>query len=101
MGYTLSRQELYLHLIPRQSDSTHRRTHVRTVPVQLWRVKSNKRNRHADSEFTFTTRRQLKNMVSYFGEKCGFAISMYDKAKAPISIRDATKQARIVIKCPM
>ena len=34
-GYVLSRQALYLHLIPRKSDTTEGKRHVWTVPVKI------------------------------------------------------------------
>ena len=45
-GYVLSRQALYLCLIPRRADSQEGKRNVRTVPV-----KNTLRNRHADFKY--------------------------------------------------
>ena len=66
-GYILSRQALYLHLIPKRIDNTEGKRHVRTVPVKLHKAQNNLRNRHKDAEFTFATKQFLQNIVALFG----------------------------------
>ena len=96
-GYTFSRQALYLRLIPRRSDSVEGIRHIRTVPVKLRKAKNNLRNRHKDADFTFTTKKQLRDVVSMFGKKSVFVISIDDKAKVPIGVTAVTKQAPLVM----
>ena len=56
-GYFLSRQALYLRLIPRIANSQKGKRHVRIVPVKLLRAKNTLRNRHADANFTFAIKK--------------------------------------------
>ena len=56
VDYFLSRQALYLRLIPRRADSQKGKRHVRTVPVKLRKAKNTPRNRHADADFTFASK---------------------------------------------
>ena len=45
-GYVLSRQALYLRLIPQRVDSQEGKRHVRTVPAKLRKANNALRNRH-------------------------------------------------------
>ena len=62
-GYVLSRQALYLCLIPRRADSQEGKRHVRTVPVRLRKVKNTLRNRHADADFKYAIKRQMRDIL--------------------------------------
>ena len=69
-GYVLSRQALYLRLIPRRVDSQVGKRHVRAVPVKLRKAKNALRNRHADADFTFAIKRQMRDVESLFDLIC-------------------------------
>ena len=79
-GYILSRQALYLRLIPRRIDNTEGKRHVRTTPVKLRKAQNNLRNRHKDVDFTFATKQFLQDIVALFKSKSVFVISVDDKA---------------------
>ena len=96
-GYILSRQALYLRLIPRRADSQESKRHVRTVPVKLRKAKTNLRNRHADADFMFSIKRQMRDIVSLFGSDNVFVLSVDDKAKVPIGVTAVTKQAPLIM----
>ena len=96
-GYILSRQALYLRLIPRRADSQEGKRHVRTVPAKLRKAKNTLRNRHADTDFTFAIKRQMHDIVSLFGSDNVFVLSVDDKAKVPISVTAVTKQAPLIM----
>ena len=66
-GYFLSRQALYLRLIPQRANSQKGKRLVRIVPVKLLRAKNTLRNRHADANFTFAIKKQMRDIVSLFG----------------------------------
>ena len=95
-GYILSRQALYLRLIPRQADSQEGKRHVRKVPVKLRKAKTNLRNRHVDTDFTFSIERQMRDIVSLFRSDV-FVLSVDDKAKVPIGVTAVTKQAPLIM----
>ena len=95
-GYILSRQALYLRLIPRRADSQEGTRHVRTVPVKLRKAKTNLSNRHADADFTFSIKRQMRDIVSLFGSDV-FVLSVDGKAKVSIGATAVTKQAPLIM----
>ena len=92
-GYTLSRQALYLRLIPRTADTIEGKHHVRTVPVKIGKAKNTLQNRHDDANFTFATKRYLQDIASLLGPENVFVLSVDDKAKAPVGVTAATKQS--------
>ena len=96
-GYFLSRNALYLRLVPRRSDSNEGEKHVRTVPVKIRRSKNNLRARHEDSNFTFATKEYLKAVASFFGPENVFVLSVDDKAKVPIGVTAAKYQSPLVM----
>jgi hypothetical protein len=96
-GYELSRQALYLRVIPKRKDSADGKKHVRTVPVKIRRAKNNLRRKHVDADFTFATKEYLKNIASMFGPDSVFVLSVDDKAKVPLGITAATKQAPMIM----
>ena len=96
-GYQLCRSALYLRLVPRRSNSTEGKKHIRTVPVKIRRAKNNLRARHEDANFTFATKDYLKSVASFFGQKNVFVISVDDKAKVPIGVTAAKYQAPLVM----
>ena len=65
-GYILSRQALYLRLIPRRIDKTEGKRHLRTVPVKLRKAQNNLRNRHKDTDFKFATKQLLQDIIALF-----------------------------------
>ena len=65
-GYFLSRQALYLRLIPQRANIQKGKRLVRIVPVKLLRSKNTLRNRHADVNFTFAIKKQMRDIASLF-----------------------------------
>ena len=96
-GYELSRSALYLGLLPRRQDTIEEKRHVKTVPVKVRRTKNNLRKKHADANFTFATEEHFKNIATTFGPDSLLVLSTDDKAKVPIGITTATKQAPMVM----
>ena len=96
-GYNLSRSALYYRLVPRKSNSTEGKKHVRTVPVKIRRAKNNIRARHQDANFTFSIKHYLKQVASFFGSKNAFVLSVDDKAKVPIGVTAAKYQSPLVM----
>ena len=95
--YTLSRQALYLRLMPRRADTIEGKHHVRTVPVKIGKAKNTLRNRHDDANFTFATKRYMQDIASLLGPENVFVLSVDDKAKVPIGVTAATKQSALIM----
>ena len=90
-GYILSRQALYLYLIPRIAESQDGRRHATTVPVKLRKAKNILLNSSADADFTFAMKRQT------CGSDIIFAFSVVDKAKVPIAVTAVAKQVPLIM----
>ena len=96
-GYILSRQAAYLGVIPKRSDSHEGKRHVHTVPVKIRRVQNNLRNKHENANFCFATKQYMKDIVSLFGAKNVFVLSVDDKAKVPIGVTATNKQTPLIM----
>ena len=88
---------MYYRLLPRKSNSTEGKKHVRTVSVKIRRAKNNIRARHKDANFTFAIKQYLKQLASFFGSKNTFVLSVDDKAKVPIGVTAAKYQSPLVM----
>jgi hypothetical protein len=97
MNFTLSRSALYLRLIPRRIDSQEGKKHVQTVPVKLRRPENSERKAHENATFAFCTKEYLKCVASIFGPQTVFVLSIDDKAKVPIGLAAASKQAPLLM----
>ena len=96
-GYILSCQAAYLRVIPKRSDSHEGKRHVHTVPVKIRRAQNNLRNKRQDANFCFATKQYMKDIVSLFGAKNVFVLSVNDKAKVPIGVTAANKQTPLIM----
>ena len=82
--YSVSRQALYLRLIPRRNDSAEGKKDVTAVPVKIRRAENNIRSKHQDADFTFATNGYFKKIASFFGSDNVLVLSVDDKVKVPI-----------------
>ncbi|CAG8550095.1 7005_t:CDS:2 [Dentiscutata heterogama] len=98
MNYKLSRSATYLRLIPRRHNSEEGKRHVKTVPVKLLRSQNSARRSHDDTHFCAALIRNIKEMVSLLGPKSALVISQDDKARIPLGLAVANKQAPILMK---
>ena len=96
-GFHLSRTATYLRLQPRSSVSIQGKKHVKTVPVKLTKAQNVLRKKHIASNFAFTTINHMKEACSLMGSKvCNF-LSCDDKARVPIDLTAANKQAALLM----
>lgn len=70
---------------------------MKTVPVKLKRAQNNARKKHVDRNFAYTTNHYVQDICSIFGPKLVSFLSVDDKAKVPLGIAAATKQAPILM----
>lgn len=96
-GYNLSRSGLYLRLFPKNSTTIEGRRHVTTVPVRLIRPENNERKNNPDGHFASATVKYVKDLASLFGSGCVFVCSQDDKARIPLGLPAANKQAPILM----
>ncbi len=71
--------------------------HVSTVPVKLVRAQNTGRHPHPDSHFAAATIEYLKDLAMLYGSKSVFVISQDDKARVPLGLPAAKKQAPLLM----
>lgn len=97
MGFEISRSALYLRLLPRDALSNEGKRHVSTVPVRICRAQNDLHKCHPDEKFCKTSIRFLESVASLLGPKQICFISQDDKARVPLGLAAANKQAPIVM----
>lgn len=96
-GFCISRAATYLRLLPRNSATIEGRRHVNTVPVKLLKAANSERRNHVDAHFAAATICYLKDLGVAMGEQCVFFLSQDDKARVPLGLSAANKQAPILM----
>ncbi|KAK3907774.1 Cytochrome b6-f complex iron-sulfur subunit [Frankliniella fusca] len=96
-GFTISRSAAYLRLLPRRANAGDGPRHVTTVPVKLVKAQTSEHRRHMDTEFALATVRQVECVVSMLGQGQAFFLSQDDKARVPLGITAANKQAPLLM----
>lgn len=96
-GYQVSRSAVYTRLLPRRSLSQEGRRHITTVPVKLIRAQNDAHSKHIDMWFCSATIKRLEELSSLLGPEEVCFISQDDKAKVPIGLTAANKQAPILM----
>lgn len=84
-------------LLPRRSNSTEGKRHVRTVPVRLIKASNDEHKKHDDQYFATNTINHLKTLAGSFGGDAVFFLSQDDKARVPIGLPAARKQAPLLM----
>eukprot|EP00731_Ephydatia_muelleri_P015818 Em0009g242a len=97
-GFKLSRSGLYLRLLPKNSSSIEGKRHRTTVPVKLIRAQNSAHAHHIDSHFCTATNRALESLASMLGLQEVFFGSFDDKARVPIGLTAAHKQAPLIMQ---
>lgn len=96
-GFNLSRSGAYLHLLPRRSDTTEGRRHVRTAPVKLIKAQNDAHEKHPDGFFCTASIRAMEEIASVLGDNEVTFLSIDAKARVPIGITAASKQAPLMM----
>jgi len=96
-GFAISRSGVYLHLLPRRSDTIEGKRHVHTVPVKLARAQTDSHKDHIDGKFAKATINNLEEIAAWLGPQEVCFLSQDDKARVPIGITAANKQAPLVM----
>lgn len=93
LGFKISRSATYLRLIPKNSNTIEGKKHISTVPVKMRRAQNEARKNHLDTYFCTASIRAAETLASVLGPKQVFFLSSDDKARVPIGITAAKKQA--------
>ena len=96
-GFQISRSAVYTRLMPKRSLSSEGKRHVTTVPVKLIRAQNDLHSKHIDGRFCTATLNHLEEVASLLGPKEVCFISQDDKARVPIGLTAANKQAPLLM----
>ncbi|XP_050498755.1 uncharacterized protein LOC126879621 [Diabrotica virgifera virgifera] len=96
-GFEISRSGTYLRLLPRNYTTVESKRHVVTVPVKLSRPEADRHKAHVDQHFCVATIRSLETLASILGPNQVFFLSQDDKARVPIGLTAANKQAPLLM----
>lgn len=97
LGFEISRSGTYLRLLPRNYTTMEGKRHVVTVPVKLSRPEADHHKAHVDQHFCVATIRSLETLESILGPNQVFFLSQDDKARVPIGLTAANKQAPLLM----
>lgn len=96
-GLNVSRSATYIRLLPRRTDTCESKRHVVTVPVKLSRPEADHHKAHQDQYFCVTSIRTLETVASVLGPHSVTFLSQDDKARVPIGLTAANKQAPLLM----
>jgi len=96
-GFRISRSGLYVRLLPRRSDTQEGKRHVNTVPVKLTRAHTDAHKSHIDGRFAMATTNNMEEVAATLGPAEVCFLSQDDKARVPIGITAANKQAPMLM----
>lgn len=97
IGFPISRSALYTRLLPRRSDTSEGKRHVKTVPVRLIRAQNESHSKHVDGLFCTSTIKYVEEICSLLGPDEVCFISQDDKARVPLGITAANKQGPLLM----
>ena len=97
MGWNISRSALYTRFLPRNSNTLEGKRHINTVPVKLIKAQNDHHARHPDTEFCTATINALEEVAAVLGKEEVTFISQDAKARVPIGITAANKQAPLMM----
>ena len=96
-GYSLKRSSVYLRLLPRNSVTKEGKRHVTSAPVKLISAKNSKHQNDPRTNFVKATINALEELAGLLGPRVVTFHSHDDKAKVPIGITAASKQAPLLM----
>ena len=96
-GFELNITSVYLPLLPRMVIRREGKRHVSTAPVKLISAQNSKHSSHPSTKFARATIDSLEELAGVLGPRQVTFHSQDDKAKVPIGLTAATKQAPLLI----
>lgn len=96
-NFSISRSALYLRLLPKRSNSSEGKRHVKTCPVKLVRSENDKHCTHPDGRFCTSTINLLEELASFLGPKQVCFISQDDKTRFSVGLTAAKHQAPMLM----
>ncbi|KAF2890869.1 hypothetical protein ILUMI_15304, partial [Ignelater luminosus] len=97
-GYNISRTALYYRSISRNVSTKDGRRHVNTLPVRLIRPSNSLRKEHEDTHFCAGPIKHIRDLAELLGPQAVNVLSVDDKARVPLGLPAAQKQAPILMR---
>ena len=88
---------MYLHLLPRNHRSVERKRHVTTAPVKLYKSQNSNHASHPSTKFARASIRSIEELAAVLGHAEVTFHSQDGKAKVPIGLTAANKQAPMLM----
>ena len=96
-GFELKRFSVYLHLLPKNHRTIEGKRHISTVPVKLYKAQNSHHASDPSKKFAHATIRALEELAAILGSAEITFHSQDDKAKVPIGLTAANKQAPMLM----
>ena len=96
-GFKLKCFSVYLHLLPRNYKAIEGKRHLTTAPVKLYKSQNSKHALHKSTKLTPASIRSLEELAAILGPAEVTFHSQDDKAKIPIGLTAANKQAPMLM----
>lgn len=97
LTFDLKRDTAYRRLIPKRALSQEDKRHVNTAPIKLTKCQNSKHSKHADTMFARRSIHNLETLAGLLGPNETVFLSQDDKAKVPLGIAAANKQAPLLM----
>ncbi|CAG8736863.1 35170_t:CDS:2 [Gigaspora margarita] len=98
INYKISRSATYLRLLPKRFNTKEGKRHIKTVSVKLLRLQNTARKRHKNTYFCASLVRNIKEIVSLLESQSVLIIFQDNKARIPLGLAIANKQAPILMR---
>lgn len=96
-GFEVCRTSVYYRLLPRNSQTTEGKRHVKAVPVKLMKPGKDLHKAHVDGLFCSASMNALDELASLLGPTEATKLSIDDKARVPLGIAAATRQSPLLM----
>ena len=96
-GYEFTRSSVYLQLFPRNQRIIEGKRHVSTAPVKLYKAQNSKHASHPSAKFARASIRSPEELAAILSPTEVIFHSQDDKAKVPIGLTAAKKQAPMIM----
>lgn len=96
-GFEVCRTSVYYRLLPRNSNTTDGKRHVRAVPVKLMKPGKDLHRTHEDGFFCTASMNALDELAALLGPTEVAKLSVDDKARVPLCMAAATSQSPLLM----
>ena len=96
-GFELKRSSVYFHLLPQNHRTIEGKRHVTTAPIKLYKSQNSRHASRPSKKFVRASIRSLEELAAILSPAEVTLHSQDDKAKVPIGLTTASKQAPMLM----